>query len=173
MNKLLLVIVTLGMSVSCGSPAREAPVAKDDPAAPTALTPGLSDEGLARAAACPTCTGCNNQDPSYNSCSASASTAFNTAYPIRWGVETWGTVELRYSSRCGTNWSRVHSNVPGQYQMEAWVEQGSSRYGYALYRGTTLDSWSTMRYGCGILTRACACITRVERGTACNCTPAG
>ncbi len=124
------------------------------------------------ALACPTCFNCNNQDPSYNSCSTNAYTVF-PATPITWGVESWGYVELRYNSACGMNWSRVHSNYSGQYQMTAWIEQGSTSYGYYTYTGSTLDAWSRMYYGCGINTRACACITRTERGTACSCTQWG
>lgn len=144
--------------------------------------PGLEDERAVadetpaetiEQASCPVCNGCNGKDPSYNSCISSATRAFRTSYPIKHGANTWGTVELRYSTSCGTNWSRVHSNQAGQYQMEAWVEQGTTKYEDIVYTGSSLDAWSTMHYGCNIQTRACGCITRVEVATECNCTPFG
>ncbi|RKH68972.1 DUF2690 domain-containing protein [Corallococcus aberystwythensis] len=146
-------------TVACG-PASEEPPQE---------APVLAEQ---EAAVCPTCYNCNNQDPSYNSCSTNAYTVF-AATPIKRGTESWGYVELRYNTACGMNWSRVHSYVSGQYSMRAWVEQGSTKYGEATYWGPTLDAWSRMQFGCGINTRACACITRTEVDTACACTPWG
>lgn len=171
MKKLLLVptlaILAAGLSASCSLTVNDNPAAADDSATDNEPIQSVSQ------AICPSCSGCNGNDPSYNSCSSSAFTVFNTAYPILYGSTVWGTVEMRYSNSCGTNWSRVHSNISGQYEIEAWVEQSSTQYGYAAYYGPSQDAWSTMRYGCGISTRACGCITRIEVGWRCACTPWG
>jgi hypothetical protein len=53
--------------------------------------------------------GCNGANPQTAGCASSAYTVYNTLYPVK--SSTTGTqlgyVELRYSTFCGSNWSRV------------------------------------------------------------------
>ncbi|RKH58045.1 DUF2690 domain-containing protein [Corallococcus llansteffanensis] len=147
-------------TLACGPVGEEAPQE----------TAALEEQ---EAGLCPTCYNCNNQDPSFNSCSTSNVSTVFQATPIKHGVELWGYVELRYSATCGMNWARVHSYISGQYSMKAWVEQGGTKRAESTYTGSTLDGWSKMYFGCDINTKACACITRTDWATECSCTPEG
>lgn len=51
--------------------------------------------------------GCNTLNPQTTGCSSSAYTVFQTLYGVYHFTDLFGYVELRYSTGCGSNWSRV------------------------------------------------------------------
>jgi hypothetical protein len=72
-----------------------------------------------------TCSGngCNGLDPVNTGCSATASTILTA--PIKWGTQTVGTVNLRFSSACQTNWAQVVSSIgPAQFNAEVERDNG-------------------------------------------------
>jgi hypothetical protein len=90
--------------------------------------------------------GCNNLDPSATGCDSGAITV-ETQNITQNGSSI--RVELRWSSTCQTNWSRVTNTSSGFRYMKAWTQQsGVSGEIYPRYGsgnpGATL--WSGMKY---------------------------
>lgn len=58
-----------------------------------------------------TCSGngCNGQDPTATGCANTATTPLSA--PVKDGTLTLGTVYLRWSTACSTNWTKFVSNV--------------------------------------------------------------
>ncbi len=85
----------------------------------------IPDPNTGNCATCyrtPTAAFCNGNDPITTSCGNDAITA--TANDIYDGNGNYlGTIELRYSPHCGTNWARVTSSI-GQAQLVASIGYG-------------------------------------------------
>jgi hypothetical protein len=76
-----------------------------------------------------TCSGysCDYQDPAATSCSSGSYTVKSA--PVTYGGIQYGTVELRWSPTCQTNWSRLTISAggsnPQHYDRQAWVARQS------------------------------------------------
>jgi hypothetical protein len=102
-----------------------------------------------------TCSGygCDYQDPVATGC-ASGSYTVSSAAVSRNGVQ-YGTVDLRWSPTCQTNWSRVWVGAggsnPNHYERYVWVErQSPSAYvGFDYYGdGSPVYGWMLYVPGC-------------------------
>lgn len=101
-----------------------------------------------------TCSGygCDHQDPAATGCSAGSYTV--TSAPITIGSTVYGTVELRWSPTCQTNWSRV-TVASGGSNPNAWWRYADvyrqSPYAYDLfsYNGSGSPVYGNMLYAPG------------------------
>jgi hypothetical protein len=81
-------------------------------------------------------------DPQTTGCANTASTIWSHTYL------GYGTVEVRYSSACGTNWVRV-TGAGGQ-QSEAGIWSAASGWQYSLsYSSAPSQYWTPMVYAPG------------------------
>jgi hypothetical protein len=104
----------------------------------TAATPAYADSF-------PYCSGygCDNQDPHTTGCDRDGQTVASA--PIKWSTYTYGTVYLRWSQRCQSNWALVYiqltsnperlprdANVARQspYRLVPWRDTGSAQWIY-------------------------------------------
>jgi hypothetical protein len=123
--------------------------------------PALS-AGAAQAATC-SGYGCDNQDPVATGCDAGAYTV--TSAPITYQGITYGTVELRWSPACQTNWARTtvnssylglmrYANVYRQapYAQADWhyTGPGNPIYGNMLYAPGCAEAEGEVQNGNGL-----------------------
>lgn len=99
-----------------------------------------------------TCSGngCNGLDPEKTGCAADAYTL-----KVSGGTESFrtGSVELRYSPRCGTNWARVFSAI-GSTQLTVSIRRtNDGLFYFAVGSGTRL--WSPMVYAPNVKAKGC------------------
>lgn len=74
--------------------------------------------------------GCNNQNPINTGCSADATTVLSGSV-FNGSGQRIGTIELRWSATCGTNWARVTSSI-GSVALDANVARESGVDGPAI-----------------------------------------
>jgi hypothetical protein len=98
--------------------------------------------GAGQASAAPvgiaaTCSGygCDYQDPAVTGCSAGSNNTASAA--VTYGGVSYGTVELRWSPTCQTNWSRLTINAGGSNPNGYW--RGVYAYRQSPYAGTYFD----------------------------------
>jgi len=96
--------------------------------------------------------GCDHQDPVATGCSAGSYTV--TSAPITLGGTSYGTVELRWSPTCQTNWSRVTvasgGSNPNRWYRYAEVDRVSPyAYDWYPYNGTGSPVYGNMLYAPG------------------------
>lgn len=121
------------------------------------LAAALASVGIVAVTSTPaqaaTCSGygCDGLDPNATGCSAGANDTAST-YLYNASGSVVGLPELRYSSTCGTNWTRVTSYV-GVRGLYARVTRESDGRSYADV-GNYQVIWSNMVYADGIT--ACA-----------------
>jgi hypothetical protein len=88
--------------------------------------------------------GCDGRDPVQTGCNAGAYTAA-TGYAYRSGQSMFGDngiiIELRYSPRCGTNWTRLLFTGSGAPWVGVDLEVIRSN-GAGIYGSKTVKSWS-------------------------------
>jgi len=103
--------------------------------------------GAGQASAAPvgitaTCSGygCDYQDPAATGCSAGSNNTASAA--VTAGGVTYGTVELRWSPTCQTNWSRLTINAGGSNPNGYWR-------GVDVYRQSPAASAFFDYYGAG------------------------
>jgi hypothetical protein len=88
--------------------------------------PLVTTAEVALAASC-SAGGCDYQDPATTGCSTGSYTVVSAGV-FSAGVR-YGTVELRWSPTCQTNWSRLTINAgaanPNHYDRQAWVHRQS------------------------------------------------
>lgn len=119
----------------------------------------------ARAATC-SGYGCDGRDPDATGCSSGAYTANSVnVYDFNHGNQYLGTIELRYSPACGTNWSRVTSAVGVTY-LQAIVQRMSDHV-YYNDQGNYLVVWSDMVYAPTVRACATGTIRTISAGPAC------
>jgi len=119
-----------------------------------------ADSALAGTVAAPGCSrfGCDGRDPVQTGCTAGAYTAA-TGYAYRSGQSMFGDngiiIELRYSPRCGTNWTRLLFTGSGApwvgVDLEVIRSNGAGIYGSKTgeqwsYSGRTQTLWGNMIY---------------------------
>jgi hypothetical protein len=128
----------------------------------------LSSTGITSASAA-TCSGhgCDYQDPTATGCSSGAYTV--TSAPVTYNGIQYGTVELRWSPTCQTNWSRLTISAGGSnaqhYDRQVWVARqsddaqvgfdwtsdGSPIYGDMLYAPGCAEAWGTIQIGSNVI----------------------
>ena len=93
--------------------------------------------------------GCNGLDPIATGCASDAITV-----PVDGGTVSFrtGTIELRYSPTCGTNWGRVTSSV-GNAQLTVSIRRKDGLFYLTVGNGTLL--WSQMVYAPNVKAKAC------------------
>jgi hypothetical protein len=98
-----------------------------------------------------TCSGngCNGLDPVATGCDLDAITV-----PVSGGVVSFrtGTIQLRYSPTCGTNWGRVISSV-GNVQLTVSIRRDDGLFYFTVGNGTRL--WSPMVFARTVKAKAC------------------
>jgi len=112
-----------------------------------------------------TCSGygCDSQDPVATGCSSGSYTVKSA--PVAYNGVQYGTVELRWSPTCQTNWSRLTISAggsnPQHYDRQVWVARqnpdaqmgfdwtsdGSPIYGDMLYAPGCAKAWATIQVG--------------------------
>ncbi len=87
----------------------------------TALVGGTVVLAVASPAMAATCSGngCNGLDPIATGCQNSYTQLVGSS-EIKNGSTHYGWIDLRYSPTCGTNWSRVRSDI-GTQNLEAFI----------------------------------------------------
>jgi Protein of unknown function (DUF2690) len=103
--------------------------------------------------------GCDGLDPQSTGCSYDAVTV-----PVSGGTVSFstGTIELRYSPTCGTNWGRVISSV-GNVQLTVFIRRHDGMFYFTVGNGYRL--WSPMIYARHARAMACG-----SAGQYINCT---
>ena len=98
-----------------------------------------------------TCSGngCNGLDPAVTGCDLDAYTVSTTGGTVSFRT---GTIQLRYSPTCGTNWGRVFSSV-GNTQLTVSIRRDDGRFYFTVGSGTRL--WSPMVFARNVKARAC------------------
>ncbi len=98
-----------------------------------------------------TCSGngCNGLDPISTGCALDAITVSITGGAVSFRT---GTIQLRYSPTCGTNWGRVFSSV-GNTQMTVSIRRDDGRFYFTVGSGTRL--WSPMVFARNAKAKAC------------------
>ncbi len=99
-----------------------------------------------------TCSGdgCNGLDPIATGCANDAITVKTTGGTTSFRT---GTIELRYSPTCGTNWGRVVSSV-GSVQLTVSIRRETDKLFYfKVATGTIL--WSPMIFAKTVKAKAC------------------
>jgi len=96
-----------------------------------------------------TCSGngCNGLDPVATGCARDGITVTGGTVTFR-----TGTIQLRYSPTCGTNWGRVFSNI-GNAQLWASIRRDDGRFYFTVGSGTRL--WSPMVFARNVKAKAC------------------
>lgn len=90
----------------------------------------------------------DGQDPMASGCASSAYTVLSAPIKIipMYGSGTVGTLELRYSSQCGTNWGRVTTSGGAVRLIQVNAVRQSD--GYTQYEsGYYATAWTNMVYG--------------------------
>jgi len=98
-----------------------------------------------------TCSGngCNGLDPAVTGCDLDAYTVSTTGGTVSFRT---GTIQLRYSPTCGTNWGRVFSSV-GNTQLTVSIRRDDGRFYFTVGFGTRL--WSPMVFARNVKAKAC------------------
>ena len=98
-----------------------------------------------------TCSGngCNGLDPAVTGCDLDAYTVSTTGGTVSFRT---GTIQLRYSPTCGTNWGRVFSSV-GNTQLTVSIRRDDGRFYFTVGSGTRL--WSPMVFARNVKAKAC------------------
>jgi hypothetical protein len=98
-----------------------------------------------------TCSGngCNGLDPIATGCASDA-----IIVTVTGGTTTFstGTIQLRYSPTCGTNWGRVISSV-GNAQLTVSIRRNDGLFYFTVGNGTRL--WSPMVFARTTKAKAC------------------
>ncbi len=93
--------------------------------------------------------GCNGLDPVATGCARDAFTVGTSGGTASFGT---GSIELRYSPTCGTNWGRVLSAV-GNTRLTVSIRRNDKLFYFAVGFGTRL--WSPMVYAPSVKAKAC------------------
>jgi hypothetical protein len=110
---------------------------------------------------------CYGLNPQTTGCAASAYTVYNTLYGIYHFSDLFGYVELRYSTGCGSNWSRVTSQVGGE-TISATISNNLSQSLGNAYSDSN-GAYSFMIGGAHESDRACGVIDTTNGiGTGCS-----
>lgn len=98
-----------------------------------------------------TCSGngCNGHDPVSTGCARDAITVSITGGTVKFRT---GTIQLRFSPTCGTNWGRVFSNI-GNTQLTVSIRRDDGRFAFTVGSGTRL--WSPMVFARNVKAKAC------------------
>lgn len=98
-----------------------------------------------------TCSGngCNGLDPVSTGCARDAITVTTTGGTVSFRT---GTIQLRYSPTCGTNWGRVFSSV-GNTQLTVSIRRNDGLFYFTIGSGTRL--WSPMVFARNVKAKAC------------------
>ncbi len=121
-----------------------------------------------------TCSGnnCNGLDPIATGCAGDAITVTTTGgaddaitVTTTGGTVSFrtGTIQLRYSPTCGTNWGRVLSSV-GNTQLTVSIRRDDGRFYFTEGSGTRL--WSPMVFARNVKAKACGSAGHFEDCTA-------
>jgi hypothetical protein len=115
---------------------------------------GAGQAGAAPIGATATCSGygCDYQDPIATGCSAGANNTASAA--VTYGGVNYGTVELRWSPTCQSNWSRLtinagSSNPNGYWRGVDVYRQSPYALAYFDYYGTGSQVYGNMLYSPG------------------------
>jgi Protein of unknown function (DUF2690) len=106
-----------------------------------------------------TCSGngCNGLDPEQTGCAADAYTVKVSGGTVSFRT---GSVELRYSPRCGTNWARV-SSIVGNARLTISIRRTTDGLFYfTVGSGTRL--WSPMVYAPNVKAKGCGSANNYE-----------
>ncbi len=107
----------------------------------------------------PTCSGngCNGLDPIATGCARDAITVM----PSNGGAVSFrtGTIQLRYSPTCGTNWGRVLSRV-GTTLLTVSIRRNDGLYYFAVKSAARL--WSRMVFARNVKAKACGSASHIE-----------
>ncbi len=111
----------------------------------TALVGGTVVLAVASPAMAATCSGngCNGLDPIATGCQNSYTQLVGSS-EIKNGSTHYGWIDLRYSPTCGTNWSRVRSDI-GTQNLEAFIIRTSDNLAYT-ESGYFQIAWTNMVY---------------------------
>jgi hypothetical protein len=103
-----------------------------------------------------TCSGygCDDQDPIATGCSAGSYTV--TSAPVTLGGTSYGTVELRWSPTCQTNWSRVTVTAGGSNPSGWWRDADVERQSPYAYDGFSYNGAGSPIYGDMLYAPGCA-----------------
>jgi hypothetical protein len=98
-----------------------------------------------------TCSGngCDGLDPEATGCARDAYTVRVSGGTVSFRT---GTIELRYSPTCGTNWGRVLSNI-GSARLTVSIRRHDGLFYFAVGSGVRL--WSPMVYARNVKAKAC------------------
>jgi len=118
----------------------------------TGLAVPIATATAAHAAACPPAGyQCDHQDPVATHCADDAS--FVASAPVTSSGVSYGTIELRWSNRCQTNWARLWLNNPSN--PNGWVRylsitrQNPHAYDEFRYYGNGSPIYGNMMYSPG------------------------
>ena len=105
-----------------------------------------------------TCSGngCNGLDPVTTGCARDAVSVKTTGGTVSFRT---GTIELRYSPTCGTNWGRVLSTV-GNTQLTVSIRRDDGLFYFVVGSGTRM--WSTMVFARSAKAKACGSANHFE-----------
>ena len=105
-----------------------------------------------------TCSGngCNGLDPVATGCDFDAFTVSTTGGTVTFRT---GTIQLRYSPTCGTNWGRVFSTI-GSTQLTVSIRRDDGRFYFTVGSGTRL--WSPMVFARNVKAKACGSASHFE-----------
>ncbi len=106
-------------------------------------------------ATCPG-NGCNGLDPVSTGCARDGITVRTTGGTVSFRT---GTIQLRYSPTCGTNWGRVFSIV-GNTQLTVSIRRNDGLFYFTVGSGTRL--WSPMVFARGVKAQACGSANHFE-----------
>ena len=105
----------------------------------------------------PTCSGnnCTGLDPAATGCD-------HDAYTVPGGVVSFstGTIQLRYSPTCGTNWGRVLSRVGTTLLTVSIRRNNDGLYYFAVDSRARL--WSRMVFARNVKAKACGSASHIE-----------
>ncbi len=106
-----------------------------------------------------TCSGngCNGLDPEQTGCAADAYTVKVSGGTVSFRT---GSVELRYSPSCGTNWARVFSTVGNARLTVSIRRTNDGLFYFTVGSGTRL--WSPMVYAPKVKAKGCGSANNYE-----------
>ena len=106
-----------------------------------------------------TCSGngCNGLDPISTGCARDAITVTATGGVVSFST---GTIQLRYSPTCGTNWGRVLSSVGTTLLTVSIRRNNDGLYYFAV--GSQTRMWSRMVFARNVKAKACGSASHIE-----------
>ena len=106
-----------------------------------------------------TCSGngCNGLDPVSTGCARDGITVTTTGGTVSFRT---GTIQLRYSPTCGTNWGRVFSTI-GTTQLWVSIRRDDGRFYFTVGSGIT-RLWSPMVFARNVKAKACGSASHFE-----------